>query len=131
MSVLDNSNKFQRKEKQKSNMANKIEQLRKARGLSMNELAKASGVNRSTIFAIEKIEDIRKSKCGISTIANIAESLGVSLVELLDTNPINSQRRIQSTLEKRIAQFNKKKITMLKNIAKTMKVKITIEDDEQ
>lgn len=53
----------------------RITQLRKAKGLSMSELAKTVGVSRSLISQVEKGE----AYPSLQTLGKIAESLGVSM----------------------------------------------------
>ncbi len=74
-------------------LAERLELLRKSRGLTPIALAAAAGVSLATIFRIERGTSGRKAapdaamSPGINTIAAIAKALGMSPAELLADVP--------------------------------------------
>lgn len=63
-------------------MKNKIKQYRELKGLSQEELAKASNVSRTTISGLEN-NTIKVTTN--TTMGKIADALGVSTIELFFT----------------------------------------------
>lgn len=57
----------------------RIRELREKRGMSMDDLGAECGIERNTVFRIEK----GKVNTTVSTLKAIAEGLGVSVSELL------------------------------------------------
>lgn len=101
-------------------MQNKVRELREKQKLSQYQLAELSGLSRSQIIKVEKM-DLEQSDIRLKTLLDIARGLNVDLLDVIGIEP--------KDIEKRINRFNKKKITMLKNVAKAMQIKVKIEDE--
>lgn len=82
-------------EKERSNIAKKIREFRKLKGMTAQDLSKKSGINLSTIKKYET--DSRNPK--IEQLKIIADALEVSVYEFIDFN-INTVGDIVSLLNK-------------------------------
>ena len=82
-------------EKERSNIAKKIREFRKLKGMTAQDLSKKSGINLSTIKKYET--DCRNPK--IEQLKIIADALEVSVYEFIDVN-INTVGDIVSLLNK-------------------------------
>ena len=66
---------------QNPTLGERIKEKRERGGMSMGQLARASGVSAA---AISRIESGERTSPGIDTLESLASALGISLVELLD-----------------------------------------------
>ena len=101
-------------------MKNMITEIRESKKMSMYKLAELSGLSRSQILKVEKM-DLEDSNIRFKTLIDVAKGLDVSLLDVIGIEV--------PEVEKRIAKFEKKKITILKRIAKDMKINIKVEDE--
>ncbi|MBR3645694.1 MAG: helix-turn-helix transcriptional regulator [Lachnospiraceae bacterium] len=102
-------------------MENKIKEIRESKKMSMYRLAEKSGLSRSQIIKIEKM-DLETSNIRLNSLLAISKGLDVSLFDLLGVEHKDIQRHIQ--------KFDKKKIVLIKKIAKDLEVNIKVEDEE-
>lgn len=86
----------------------------------MYELAKRSGISRSQIIKVEKM-DFSDCNIRLKTLIDIAEGMNVSLLDVLGIE--------HPDVVKRIKVLDRKKITILKKIAKDLEVNIKVEDE--
>ncbi len=76
----------------------KISALRKEKGMSMTDLARATGITQTSISRYEsgKIKKIEEDK-----LARIADALGVSLEELTGKDPVYEKSTVRGPYTKR------------------------------
>lgn len=78
----------------------RVRQLREAQNISVSQVARKCGVDRGTIYFIEKD---KTENPGALTLKALADALGVSLMALLDDGAF--QAAMREIIERRYASF--------------------------
>ena len=102
-------------------MRNRIKEIRQAKNMSMYQLAEKSGLSRSQILKAERM-DLETSNIRLNSMLMIAKGLDVTLFDLLDMN--------HEVVQQYVKKVEKKKVLLIKKIAKEMKLNIQVEEDE-
>ena len=69
----------------------KLQELRKSKGMSQNDLAIASGINKRLIQAYEQMKDRSLDGAGLDKLVPLALALGCKISDLLESNELIKQ----------------------------------------
>jgi transcriptional regulator with XRE-family HTH domain len=96
-------------------LRNRIKEIRKEHGLTLDSLASKSGLNKLTILRAEK-QDVNNSKMRVDTFLTIATSMGVTLYDLFG---MDEDEEVSKSIQR-------KKEESLKMIAEAMDIEVAL-----
>lgn len=99
-------------------LGERIRTIRKSRKLSQNQLAEKVGIEPSNISHIERAA----SKVGLSTLVGIANSLGVSVDDLLCDSIACEREAFENQIVELTKDCSPKELRMLTDLVRAMKV---------
>jgi transcriptional regulator with XRE-family HTH domain len=100
-------------------LAKRVRELRESQARSQAELGRAAGLAPSQILKLERGEQAAR----IVTIEAVAEALGVSVSELLATEPVSNPRPDRSDrLAERVRALGAEAIGALEHVVQAMEV---------
>lgn len=106
----------------KRHVGNRIRQFREAKGWTLDQLAKSSGLAAGYLGQIERGKDTPSLK----TLSRLADSLGVSMVEFLpksdSASPTKTLRRarLEEEISSLLEQADTRKLTLISKLIRVM-----------